>query len=159
MAHTLFDMKSEKLFPLHFRFVGGVLVVVGLVVLLPSPILAVILLVLGGALLTGIAGVEFDNQAKTYREYNSCFFLKNGVRKKYDSVEKIFINSMKVSQRMYTAHTNHSSNFHQVEYNAYVKFGEYQKIYLKSMKDKESLLKALSPLAQYLDTQVVDHTE
>lgn len=159
MANTPYDLKADKLFPLHFRFVGGVLVVVGMAALLSSIILAVILVAVGGAMLTGYAGIEFYKQEKKYREYNSFLFLKNGARKNYDGVEKIFINSKNVSQRMYTAHTSHSSNIHHVEYNAYLKFGEQHKIHLKSMKNKEALIKALGPLAQYLDTQVVDLTE
>lgn len=157
--HESFDLKSEKLFPIHFRFVGGVLVVVGIVALLSSPIVTAILMAVGGAMLTGQAGVEFNNQSKNYREYNSFFFLKKGPKMKYESVEKIFINSKKVSQRMYTAHTSHSSDFHHMEYNAYLKFSEQHKIHLKSMKDKEALINELNPLAQYLHTKVVDHTE
>jgi hypothetical protein len=112
----------------------------------------------GILILTAYEGTEINPGSRTYREYNSFLFLKKGKRKKYGSIEKIFVNSGKVTQKVYTAHTMTSATFSRVEYNAWLKFRDGEKLFLASARNKEKLLKRLNEIAGKLNTSVVDST-
>lgn len=93
-----------------------------------------------------------------YREYNSFFFLKFGDWTNFDEVEKIFINSKNVTQKIYTMITTGITT-RNVEYNAFMKFGNGTKIYLMGKENKESLLKKLTKISDFLQIEVIDYTE
>jgi len=158
MTTTSIDYKSGKLFPIQFQFFGGVLLLIGLGVATNYIVVGLILILIAASILTGQSGVDFDSELKAYRAYKSFLFIKSGENKKYQGVEKIFINSQAISQRMYTMHTNHGSDFKSLEYNAYLKFDNGIKIYLDTNKDKKALIDKLQELAGFLKTEVVDAT-
>ncbi|MEQ6120563.1 hypothetical protein [Reichenbachiella sp. MALMAid0571] len=158
MITTSLDYKSGKLFPIQFQFFGGVLLLIGVSVATNSIVVGLILILVAASILTGQSGIDFDSELQTYREYKSFLFVKSGNKKKYSGVEKIFINSQTTSQRMYTMHTSHSSNFKNREFNAYLKFDNGNKIYLNTNKDKIVLMDNLRKLAGFLKTDVVDTT-
>ena len=120
--------------------------------------LSVILGLVGLVILTTHSGTEIDPATKTFREYHSMLFFRRGEKEKYDGVENIFINSSKVSQTVHPAHTLDSATFNHVEYNAYLKFSDGKKIFLMSKKDKDVLIGQLQPIANRLETELVDHT-
>jgi len=152
------DIRSGRLFPFPFLVLGGAVFFSGMAMLISQPILGVVLMLGGALVLTAHEGTEINPVNHTYREYNSFLFMKNGEEKKYNDIEKIFVNSAKVSQRVYTAHTLKSSTFTNVEYNAYLKFGDGVKVFLMSRKNKTKLLEKLRDLSRSLNTTVVDHT-
>lgn len=120
--------------------------------------LSISLAVMGLVLLSWYSGTEIDSGAKTFREYNSCLFIRVGARERYNEVEKVFINTSKVSQTMYTAHTSHSSAFRYVLFNAYIKFDDGRKLFLTSRKDKVKLIKLLNPVVTALSVDLADNT-
>ncbi len=147
-----------SLFPWQFRFVGGIVMLVGLTLIFDKAILAIVLLMAGGLIVFSYEGTVIDKAAKTYQEYNSFFFIKTGERVKYAGIEKIFINSIKQKRRMYTAHTNHSSTFESLAFSSFLKFNDGTKIELLKKSDKSALVRTLKEIAAFLDTPLEDKT-
>lgn len=152
------DIKCGRLFPFHFHLVAVAFIAGGMGTITISPIFSIVLLLLAGLILTAYEGTEIDKDSRTYREYQSFLFLKRGARKKYDCIEKIYINAGKVSRKMYTAHTTHSSIFTDVEYSAYLKFGDGVRVFLMSSKNKDKLMNRVRHLGERLNTSVTDNT-
>ena len=73
-------------------------------------------------------------------------------------IEKIFVNTSKTKQRFYTAHTNHSSSFENLEFNGFIKFSDGEKVQLLRRRKKSELLKELNRVATFLNVPVEDHT-
>lgn len=153
------DIRFEKLFPFQFQVVGYALLMAG-VILVPSGnlIIGLALCVAGFFITTAYSGTEIDPHHKTIREYNAYFFIKTGKATPYNGIEKLFINSNKVSQKLYTAHTLNSTTFRGMEFNAYLKLESGEKILLLRMKDKAKLLKKLDPISAVLNTPLSDLT-
>lgn len=153
------NITSNKLFPIHFQFVGLLILIIGiLVAIVYSPLKALAFFLIGLVILTGSQGVEFQKDNKRYREWNSILFLKFGKWELLNPVEKIFINASKVSQKFNSAMANTGSSFKHIEYNAYLKFERGTKIFLKSNKNKEKLMKQMMELTQFFGLDVIDNT-
>lgn len=152
------DIISGRLFPFHFMVLGVIFFIAGGALFSSHPVISIILMVIAAIILSSYSGTQIIPSSKTYREYNSFLFIKNGQSKKYDGIEKIFINSGKVSQKVYTAHTLNSSTFKHVEYNAYLKFTNGTKIFLASDKNKIRLVNKVNAIARKLNTLVTDST-
>lgn len=155
MEKEIIDIKAES-FPWQIRLLGALLLLPALGVMGSHWWLSIILVVLGVFLLTGYSGTEVDVSAKTFREYNSYLFIRTGEIKKYDRVERIFINKSKLTQKMYTAHTNNAAVFRDIVYNAYLKLDD-EKIFLTRRKNKDKLIRLLNPVVARLGTQLIDH--
>lgn len=123
-----------------------------------SPLLSSVLFLLGAIILTAYEGVEIIPEDRDYRVYHAWLFTKRGQRKKYQTIDKIFINSGKVSQKIYTAHTTNSATFSKIEYNAWLKFGDGETVFLTSDKSKSRLLRKLDGVGRGLQTTVTDNT-
>ena len=156
MEKEIIDIKAES-FPWQIRLLGALLLLPALGVMASLWWLSILLVVLGIFLLTGYSGTEVDVSAKTFREYNSYLFIRAGEKRKYERIERIFINKAKVSQQMYTAHTNNSSTFQHIVYNAYLKVDD-EKIFLTRSKNKDKLIRLLHPVVAGLETQLIDNT-
>ena len=155
---NIVDIRGARLFPFPFLVLGAGFVLAGLGVVLGYPIVGVILVVVGILIVTSYEGTEIDPDKHIYREYNSFFLLKSGKAKRFDGIEKIYINAGKVSQRIYTAHTSSSSTFQNVEYNAYLKFRSGEKIFLFSSRNKSRMLQRTKQIAASLNTAVHDNS-
>jgi hypothetical protein len=157
LKENIIDIKAEP-FPLQARLIGIVLFVLAAGIVSNYWWISILLVLIGVALVFGYSGTQIDASNKTFREYTSYVFFKSGDTEKYKSIERIFINRSKVSQKMYTARTLDSSTFRYVLYNAYMKLDDGNKIFLTSRKDKDQLIKFLSPLVKTLNTQLNDNT-
>lgn len=152
------DVRGALLFPLPFLMLGAGFVLAGLGVLVNHPVIGLILVAVGVLVVTAYEGTEIDPEKRTYREYNALFFLKKGKAKHFDTIEKIYINSGKVSERVYTAHTTSSSVFMNVEYNAYLKLSKGEKVFLFSSRNKNKLMRRAKIIAARLNTEFHDHS-
>ena len=152
------NIRSGLLFPLPFLFLGGGFVLAGVGILGIHLLLAFILILVGLFIITSYEGTEINTRTGTYREYNSYFFLKRGEAKPFSGIEKIYINSAKVSQAVYTAHTTSSSTFTNTEYRAYIKFDGGERVLLLSGRNKKKLLARTKQIAESLNTSVHDNT-
>ncbi|MDZ4716449.1 MAG: hypothetical protein SH819_13380 [Cytophagales bacterium] len=157
MKETKIDMKAESL-PWQAKFLGVLFVLAAVAVMISYWWLSILLIVAGVTLLTGYSGTEIDVVSKTFREYHSYLFIRSGATEKYNTIDRIFINYSKVTEKMYTAHTLNSSTFRSILYNAYLKFDDGKKIFLTSRKNKAKLIRILEPVAVVLETQLVDTT-
>ena len=155
--HTI-DIRCGRLFPFQFQVIAIVFLIGSVATFYLNPVIALLLILISVVILTAHEGTEINSSARTYREYNSFLFIRSGQHKKYSGIEKIFINSEKVSQKMYTPHTLDSSTFRHINYNAWLKFDNGVKVHLMSKKDKEALLGMLGKIAMFLNTSVVDAT-
>ncbi len=63
---------------------------------------------------------------------------KFGKPKKYNSIEKVFINKVRTSQNMYSQ-ANHGHTARGIEYHAYLKLDSEEKVFLASDKDEKRL--------------------
>lgn len=158
MSKKIIDIKAES-FPWQAKLIGALLILLAIGTMANYWWLSIILFVGAIFLFTGHSGTEIDNINKTYREYNSYLFVKIGDSKKYNGVERIFINSAKETQTMYTAHTTSGSTFTNIVYDAYLKFDNGEKIFLTGRKDKQKLIEVLNPVVKNLNIELVDHTQ
>lgn len=150
------DIKAES-FPWQAKLVGALFLVGGIAMFITVWWLAVILVLVGLLLLTGHSGTVFDREKKIYLEYNSYLFFRRGEKIPYNRVEKIFINSERFSQKVFTPHTLDSATFYSIAYNAYLKFDNGRKIYLTTCKKKSALIGRIKPVAEFLQTSVHDY--
>lgn len=156
---TRVDIKSGSLFPWHFMLIAGIFLLAGFGLIAERPLLSLTLIVTSLFILSGYAGTEIDLNNSSFREYRSFFFFfKGGKRQKFNSMEKIYINKSRVAQKVYTAHTNHSSVFSNVEYNAWLKLDDGRKIHLLSKSDKSKLIRILNRVSHSLQVRVDDQT-
>lgn len=158
MSKNRVDIKYASLFPLPFRFIAILICLFGLSLVMERTILAIVLIIVSGFVLTGYEGTEIDIASHSYREYQSFFFIKSGSMLKYSGIEKIFVNTTKTKQQVYTAHTTKSSVFEDVEFNGFLKFDNGTKIHLLSKRKKTDLIKALEKLSRLLKVPVEDNT-
>src|SRR5690606_15570637 len=150
------DIKDES-FPWQAKLVAALFLVGGIAMFITVRWLAVILVLVGLLLLTGHSGTVFDREKKIYLEYNSYLFFRRGEKIPYNRVEKIFINSERFSQKVFTPHTLDSATFYSIAYNAYLKFDNGRKIYLTTCKKKSALIGRIKPVAEFLQTSVHDY--
>lgn len=152
------DIRYGYLVPWYFRLIGVILVIVAIAGFMVNPLLAILFVMVGVLLATSFSGTDIDIEKNRYKEYNTYFFIKSGDENYYSGIEKIFINSAKSSQKIYTAHTLNSKTFDDIIYNAYVKFDEGKKIQILQSKNKEDLLDQLNTVAKFLNTNIQDNT-
>jgi hypothetical protein len=158
MPNPKLNFKTGKIFPWHFQLVGAILPIVAILIIKDHAVISLVLVLAGLTILTGQSGIEINQRENTYNEYLSFIGIRKGQKLKYPGVEKIFINTSKVSQRFYTAHTNHSSTFSNVEYNGYLKLTDGKKIHLVGYRKKEQLMKRLRELSKFLNVKIEDNT-
>lgn len=159
MKNNKFDIKISEGFPWYFKILAGIFIIISLLVISNYPFVAAILSFLSLLIFTARSGLEIDLEKNKYRQYMSFFWvIRMGKPVKIKDVEYIFINSDKVSRKIYTAHTSHSSTFKDREYNAFIKFSNGDKIKIMSRKKKQPLLEYSSALAKQMETSIVDYT-
>ena len=158
MSRKQIDIKYGRLFPWPFLLIAIIIFIVAVSLIIEKPIVAGVLVAVSGFILTGYEGTVIDKTSRTYLEYKSFFFFKTGSKKKYSDVEKIFVNISKSTQRLYTAHTSHSSTFSNVVFNAFLKFNDGEKIKLKSKRSKAQLIKYLEPISRFLNVPIEDNS-
>ncbi|WP_375579888.1 hypothetical protein ABWH96_02065 [Marivirga tractuosa] len=150
-----FNLKTELLFPFQFQILGYVLLFAGLALIVINIWASIIFILLGGAIVSAYSGIEF--QKGKFREYNAFFFIKNGKWEPLNNIEKIFIKSVKVSQKLY-GRANQSSTIRNVVYKAFLKFENGQTIFLYDHKNKSKVESKLKEISDFLKTEIIDYT-
>lgn len=157
MKDKIINITAESL-PWQAKLIGALFLFGAIAIISTAWWLSLIFALIGLTVLTAYSGTEINFANNTYREYNSTLFIRKGASKKFCSIEKVFINKAKVSQRMYTAHTSKSSTFHHIIFNAYLKFDDGTKIFLTSRKNKDQLMKIMEPITTILAMDLADDT-
>lgn len=146
------------MFPWTFRLLAALMILFSMSLLPESWFVAVILTIVGAVILTATSVFEIDPTNKRYREYNSfLMILKIGGWDAYDSIEKLFVGVSNHSQRMHTAHTNHSSLFSNMYYHLFLKLSDGTKVKLFSETKKDKLDKQARELAGFLNCPLEDN--
>lgn len=158
MNQSIIDIKAGRLFPWQFLVIGALITLCALVLVATKPLVGLLLLMIGGFILTASEGTDIDGTQKRYREYTSYFFIKNGKWITFDAAEKLFINSVRKSAKMYTASTLNSSTFVNTEFNGYLKLSDGTKLHLLSHTKKEKLATVLQNVASLLNIPIQDNT-
>ena len=144
------DVKYGSLFPWTFRLVALLISIFAISLIIDRTLVAMILLVLCGFVLTGTEGTVINTVSSTYLEYKSFYFVRVGEKVKYPEMEKLYVTSTKSKQIMYTAHTLHSSTFENVDYHGFLKFSDDSTIKLLTSQKKETLMDELRKLSDKL---------
>lgn len=152
------DIQYGSLFPWPFQLIAGIVVIVAASLILERTAVALAFIIVSGFVLTAAEGTEIDLSRKTFLEYKSFYFIKSGTRESFSGMDKIFINTSKSRQQMYTAHTTKSSIYENIEYNAFLKFDDGTKVHLLKKRKKDDLMKRISTIAAKLGVPVEDHT-
>ncbi len=159
MTESKIDIRNGSLFPWHFQFIAGLILLAGIALVIGKPAVGSVLVIAAGFILTAATGTEIDATKKRYREYTSFYFIiKSGKWKMYNGVEKIFINGSKVTSQTYTARTTHSSTFVNEEFNGYLKLTDGTKVHLITSRKKEKLAVTLGKAASFLNCPLQDNT-
>lgn len=157
MSQNIFSIHHSQLFPWHFQFLAalafiGAFPLFGINVYTGAAFLAGSLFVF-----TGSSGLQIDPANKRYREYYSFFFLKTGSWNQYQEIEKLYINTSRVSQRMHSRAGN-SATYSDTKFNGYIKFDNGEKIQLFSKRNKSAVLAGVNDIASQLNVHVEDVT-
>lgn len=119
MKHQKIDIRNGTVFPWHFQFIAALILLAGLALIVEKPVMGSVLIFAAGFILSAADGTEINLASNRYREYTSFyFFIRGGKWKKYPGAEKIYINSAKSATQAYSAFTNRSAVFENLEYNA-----------------------------------------
>jgi hypothetical protein len=157
-SRTKVDVRYGSLFPWPFQLIAGIVLIVAASLVLERPAIAITFIIISGLVLTAAEGTEIDVASKSFIEYKSFFFIKTGTRDTFSAMEKIFVNTSKSRQQMYTAHTTKSSIYENIEYNAFLKFDDGTKVHLLKKRKKGDLMKRINNVATRLGVPVEDHT-
>lgn len=152
MEKHYFNLKSGLLFPFQFHILGYVLLFAGLALIFINIWASIILILLGGAIVSAFSGIEIKDDK--FREYNSFFFIKNGKWEPLRKVEKIFIKRVKISQKLY-GRANQSSTIRNAVYKAFLKFQNGKTVFLYEHKNKDKLETKLRELSDYLKSEII----
>lgn len=98
--------------------------------------------------------LEIDPERKTVSEIVWIMGHKKGEQTFYESIEKIFINPVKVGQRI-SSYTGHVNAFRSREFIACLKLGGGKEFELISHKDLAELRKKVDPISKKLECSVV----
>ncbi|HYG01634.1 MAG TPA: hypothetical protein VD927_04270 [Chryseosolibacter sp.] len=158
MNKNVVDIPTGALFQFHFHFMAIIVMVVAFAVIKVYFLVSLILLTVGGFILSGRSGIQVDMNNNLYREYLSFFFIKWGKFSPFNNIEKIFINSSKVTRTMYGPMSNRSASFTNRKYNAFLKFDDGTKLLLMSKGNKDKLLRNVKVINARLKTIIDDQT-
>lgn len=151
------NLKAGKLFPFQFQLLAFIFLLLGVALLLVHVIPAIILLFLGGMMVTGFSGCQFDLQNKKYRNYQSFFWLRLGKWQEIKTIEKVYINKIKTSQRIYSR-ANMSTTVKGYVFKAFIKFSNGEKMMILESPDKNYVVEAIRPLAASHKLQIDDNS-
>ena len=150
-----YDFKTSNYFPWHIMLVGDGLVIAGLFALLSA-------IVIGGLILLMISiltltthyrcGVDFDK--KEYQDYLWVLGMKNGEKKKFDTIEYLFIKKSNVRQTMGLRAA--TTTIQKSVYDGYLKFSETEKMHILTKDSKENLVSKLRPISTNLKIAILD---
>lgn len=151
------QIKYGYLFPWQFLFIGALCVIVGVVLFVGGNYAGAIPIIPGILILTATNGTEIDIKNKRYREYKSILFYKMGGFIPYTTLDKLYINSVNMSQGIYTKVTT-TSTIRYVKFNAYLVVDEGITIELATGKVKNKVIKKLGELSRLASLEILDHT-
>ena len=151
-----FKINQGKYVPLPLRFaitLGLFFVEMKVLTLLPELIgivVAILISFLLPALWFSYDILVINTNEKTIFSGVWLMGLKIGNTKKFNLIEKIFVNKVKTRQTMYAYHSYNKHTARGIEYHAYLKLDNDGKIFLMGRKNKEDLHEKLKKIKDKL---------
>jgi len=158
MDNTTIRITSGKLFPFQFQFFAILLIIFSALLPIQNPYLVPLPLIPGLIIITGYYGVEICPKKKEYRVFNSFLLIKTGSWTAFDSIDNIFINSSYQTQKVYLRVTE-GPTIRKKLYNAFLKFNDGTKVFLKSHKSRKALIEKLQKFSDHLELEIKDQTD
>ncbi|MEP0368857.1 MAG: hypothetical protein ABJN36_20490 [Cyclobacteriaceae bacterium] len=113
--------------------------------------LAIVICMIVPTVWTAFEILEIDHKRKVITEYSSILGRKVNLREyMYDSLEKVFMNKVKMAQRA-TSYGGHVGTFTSFEYHAFLKTSSGKKYFLLSRENPDWLKEKIVPLAKKLE--------
>ncbi|WP_085516093.1 hypothetical protein [Marivirga sericea] len=156
MSNNYLNIRKGMLFPFQFQLLGYILLLTGLAVLVINILASVILVVIGGFIVTAYSGTEFKEGH--FRAYNAFGFMKFGEWQTLSKVEKLFIKKVNTSQKMY-GRANQSSIIKSIRFKAFLKFENGNSILFYETKNYNRLKEKAENMARYLNLEIVDYSK
>lgn len=101
--------------------------------------------------------LEIDTESRSYANLIQILSYSSGKRIAFGAVEKIFINECRVAQTIHRYSTGAPATFRNVEYRAFLKLENGDKIFLLRKREADKLKKHLEDLANSLQTEIVEN--
>ncbi len=141
--------------PLSFRFVGmGIVIAVIVLAMQNLPEVFAIMAAIALSLFIPMLWFSFqiisiDPDLKEIHYGTWLMGYKTGRARKYQSLDEIFINKVRTSQTMHSR-SNTSHTVRGIEFHAYLKFNEDEKVFLLSDKDEGRLVERMTKIKEKL---------
>ena len=157
----MLDNRLQPFFPISFRWLGFILVPLGIIGIFPahdflSAILPVLSVVAGMAFIWTFHGTQIDFQQNKVMEYVSIVGLKLGNWNDLPRLGKIFVTKTNYSQVVWSRVSNTQQR--STVFRAYLKGPGDFKLLFSEKKQKDSIIKEAEAAANGLDLQVLDCT-
>jgi|SRR5690606_731817 hypothetical protein len=156
--NDIVDIRAGMLFPFPFRIFGAVFILTGLLMTAIEPVPSVLLMLVGLGVVTAYEGTEIDTSRNTFREYYSFLMIRNGARKSFVGIDRVFICASSMNEQIPMATFWWSRKSDRVEYNAYVQFSDGTRVFLFSNERKHVVIERLNRIGSLLHVRVSDQT-
>ncbi len=157
----MFDNRLQPYFPLSFRWLGFILIPLGIIGIFPahdffSALWPVFSVFAGTAFIWTFHGTKIDFQQNRVMEYVSVVGLRLGNWSDLPKLEKVFVTKTNYSQVIWSRVSNTQQR--STVFRAYVKGPGDFKLLFSEKKKKESIVKDAGFAANGFDLQVLDCT-
>lgn len=139
-------------FPFSMMFLGILGCVSGLVLLIPRPLIALPLLLIGAIILSARYRVDISLTALTYHDYLWIAGFKKGKKGKFQSIDCLYITKTKYSQRVNSRISTMTK--YGTQYNGYIRF-DTDDVHLLSNDNKEKVVSKLRKVSEKLKGDIV----
>ncbi len=156
-SQSVVDFKTSGYFSWPIIFLGILLALVGLAVLLKNTIVGLILFFVSTIIFTTHYRLRIDFDTHLYQDYLWILGLKNGNKRKFQTIEYLFIQKNKVGQTM--NHMVASTTIRKEVYDGYLKFSDQDKIHVTTKDRKKDLIDKLRVISAELKIKIIDYSE
>jgi hypothetical protein len=151
------SFRTSSYFPFGILAFGVILGLTGFAIITVKPVVAAILLIISAVILTTHYRMEVNFTKMQYRDCVWLLGIRTGEPKAFAGIEYIFVKRIKVSQTMSMRVV--STTLQKEQFDAYLKFGENDKVHLMTYDNRAKLMKRLKEIATQLNTRVVDQSQ
>jgi hypothetical protein len=157
----MLDNRLQPYFPLSFRWLGFILLPLGIIGIFPahdflSALWPAFSVVAGTAFIWTFHGTQIDLQQNRVMEYVSVVGLRLGSWSDLPKLEKIFVTKTNYSQVIWSRVS--STQERSTVFRAYLKGPGDFKLLFSEKKEKESIVKKAGAVANGFDLQILDCT-
>ena len=153
----MIDFKTGSL-PPSFRFTSFGVIVVGLIVTTSNIFAGLAIILVSLAVYMVKMGTQFDVANKRYREYVYVLGVKFGTWYTFNFIEKMYLNKVNTSQKMYSARTTTNTTIRDVSFRLYLKFDDGETLIMCDEKRKGLAEEKAEILKRELSMELYDNT-